>query len=361
MENAVDTTSPSTELLNVEMARVEALIAHRVGNKHNGQAFAPAADLLEIASGDVLDLLHTYFLKPFRQAEHYHFTSDSGNLADNLLYGLVSEIFSDEGIFLDNSVEIARLLFEKTVHPQIKSGDLFVAAFSNVAVSGVDTRALGIFKSESLQKFLKLTKDRNGYDLSADKGINVNKLDKGCLIFDLEGEQGYRVALVDRVNKGQDAQFWKDHFLQLRPRNDSFHKTREVMQRTREFLVDEAPFETTLSKAEQIDLLNRTADYFKENSKYVESDFQEAVFQQPEVRDAYRQYNAENTRTMPDEVEGGFDISTQAVKKFAKTYKSVLKLDKNFHVYIHGDRELIQQGTEDDGRKFYKIYFNEEH
>lgn len=54
------------------------------------------------------------------------------------------------------------------------------------------------------------------------------------------------------------------------------------------------------------------------------------------------------------------DISPQAVKKQARIFKSVLKLDKNFHIYIHGNRELIQQGTEKDGRKYYKIYFENE-
>jgi hypothetical protein len=48
------------------------------------------------------------------------------------------------------------------------------------------------------------------------------------------------------------------------------------------------------------------------------------------------------------------------VKKQAKIYKSILKLDKNFHIYIHGNREMITKGTDPDGRKFYKIYFENE-
>jgi len=55
-----------------------------------------------------------------------------------------------------------------------------------------------------------------------------------------------------------------------------------------------------------------------------------------------------------------FEISAQAVKKQSKIFKSVLKLDKNFHIYIHGDKELIEKGVEKDGRKFYKIYYKEE-
>ena len=47
------------------------------------------------------------------------------------------------------------------------------------------------------------------------------------------------------------------------------------------------------------------------------------------------------------------------VKKQARAFKSVIKLDKNFHIYIHGDRDLIEQG-EDERGKFYKVYYNKE-
>jgi hypothetical protein len=59
-------------------------------------------------------------------------------------------------------------------------------------------------------------------------------------------------------------------------------------------------------------------------------------------------------------VADSFEISTQAVKKQARIFKSVLKLDKNFHIYIHGNRDMIEQGVEKDGRKYYKIYFENE-
>ena len=60
------------------------------------------------------------------------------------------------------------------------------------------------------------------------------------------------------------------------------------------------------------------------------------------------------------EFADSFEISDNAVRKQSKVYKSVIKLDKNFHIYVHGDRELIEQGRDPDGRKYYKIYFNEE-
>jgi len=37
-----------------------------------------------------------------------------------------------------------------------------------------------------------------------------------------------------------------------------------------------------------------------------------------------------------------------------------LKLDGNFHVYIHGNKDMIERGVDDDGRKYYKLYYEEE-
>ncbi len=60
------------------------------------------------------------------------------------------------------------------------------------------------------------------------------------------------------------------------------------------------------------------------------------------------------------EFQDNFKIAVQSLKKQARIFNSVLKLDKNFHVYIHGDRELIERGQDSDGRKYYKIYYENE-
>ena len=59
-------------------------------------------------------------------------------------------------------------------------------------------------------------------------------------------------------------------------------------------------------------------------------------------------------------LDNSFEISGHAVKQQARVFKSILKLDKNFHIYIHGNKELIERGTDPDGRKFYKIYYERE-
>ena len=58
--------------------------------------------------------------------------------------------------------------------------------------------------------------------------------------------------------------------------------------------------------------------------------------------------------------EGNINFLKSLEPKQEKSFKSVLKLDKNFHIYIHGDRQLIEKGTDADGRKFYKVYYDKE-
>ena len=68
-------------------------------------------------------------------------------------------------------------------------------------------------------------------------------------------------------------------------------------------------------------------------------------------------YKETSNRAFDDQ----FEISSHAVKRQARVFKSVLKLDKNFHIYIHGDRDRIEQGVDErTGRKYYKIYYDQE-
>jgi len=60
------------------------------------------------------------------------------------------------------------------------------------------------------------------------------------------------------------------------------------------------------------------------------------------------------------ELPDSFEISAKAVKNQSRIFKNVLKLDKNFDIYIRGNRDLIEQGVDENGRKYYKIYYNEE-
>lgn len=89
-------------------------------------------------------------------------------------------------------------------------------------------------------------------------------------------------------------------------------------------------------------------------------EFEEEVFQDSGIIKSFRNFDNSYRQENEIDITDSFDISPQAVKKQARVFKSVLKLDKNFHIYIHGNRDMIEQGVDKDGRKYYKIYYDQE-
>ena len=67
------------------------------------------------------------------------------------------------------------------------------------------------------------------------------------------------------------------------------------------------------------------------------------------------QYEDERDYVLSDD----FAINDAAVKEKCTFVKSIIKLDKNFHIYVHGDRKNFQQGQDENG-KYYILYFEEE-
>jgi hypothetical protein len=246
------------------------------------------------------------------------------------------------------------------MHPQIKSGDLFIATFSNIEINDKLVNGFGIFKSENRQAFLKLNKKSNEFILNYEDGINIEKLDKGCLVLNIDRENGYKVCIIDKSSKSGDAQYWRDAFLNIKPAKDEYHFTKEFLGITKNFVTQKLSEEFEVNKADQIDLLNRSVEYFKTHEKFNKKEFENDVLQDTGIIKSFRNFDSNYREENEIELTDNFEISAQAVKKQARVFKSVLKLDKNFHIYIHGDKELIEQGIDKDGRKYYKIYFEQE-
>ena len=355
-----------------ESSSISAVAIHRVGNKETDEGYV-LSGRLQTLNEQLQDLLVRYFLTPFKVEEYYHLYDDDDNLPMNTLYGCASRLFEEPGLLLEESQTIARHLYDACNHPNIKGGDLFVVYFAGCQLNGETMDAVGIFKSENKVQFLKVTHDEEEWSREAesraasavfrmdiDKGIDIGKLDKGAIIFNSEADKGYVVSVVDSTNRGMDAIYWKDNFLHLRQRQDEYYNTHQVMQVYKKFVTDEMPQEyEQLSRADQADLLNRSVSFFKQNESFDIDDFARDVIGQPDVIDHFKEYKQsyeqENDVQLPD----SFDISEGAVKKQARSYKSVIKLDKNFHIYVHGDRKLIEQGEDEKG-KYYKVYYNEE-
>jgi hypothetical protein len=338
------------------MSVISNMALHYVGNRPAEEGFICSKGLL-VTDDNMRNILHQYFLDVFLAEEQYHFIHES-ELKYNEVYGFVSEIFDDpESLYL-NSVKIAKHLYEKSDHPKIKAGELYVVYFTDCTLSGKHCDAVGIFKSENKDTFLRVWTSESGIDITPEQGVNIKKLDKGCLICNLERENGYIVTVIDNTNRSE-AQYWTDDFLQVFQKQNEYFNTHTVLSMTKNFVTKELPQRFEVSKADQADLLNRSVAFFKDNDTFDMEDFANEVMEQPAVIESFHKFKDLFQQQEGVELSDNFAINSSAVKKQTRSFKSVIKLDKNFHIYVHGDRELIEQGEDEKG-KFYKVYFKQE-
>ena len=338
---------------------IEDVVIHKVGNKTAGDGYLLSKHNSQIDE-DMKDVLATYFLSHFKSDEYNNFFHESG-IQFNVVYGLISAIFEDKTEFYDKSVALAKHLYEQSNHPKIKGGEFYMVYFKDCQLDDTLADAIGLFKSENKDTFLKVRENQGEIELVSETGINTNKLDKGCLIFNTEKENGYVVAVIDTTNKGLDAQYWTDDFLHIQPRKDEYYNTENTLALYKNFIVKELPFseEVKVSRADQADLLNKSVQFFKEKETFDMATFTKEVIQEPKLIEYFHQYKDNYEEENDVELADNFNISAPALKKQSRRFKSVIKLDKNFHIYVHGNTDMMEQGQDAKG-KFYKVYYNEE-
>jgi len=339
------------------------LSIHRIGNKSQDEYIVLSEQPVQLQDETLANLLKQYFLSPYEKVnEVYRFYHPNDELELNEVYHFVSAVFKDPETFHENSIQLAKHLYDISNHPKIKSGELYIAYFKDVQIEGELLDALGIFKSETKETYLKVYPEQQGFGMSYEQeAINIHKLDKGCLIFNTEKEEGYKAAVIDQTNRSAEAVYWKDEFLKLKIRNDNYNQTSNVLGVYKNFVTQKLDEEFEVSKADKIDLLNRSMKYFKEKETFDMDEFSNEVIGNPQGIESFKSFKRNYEQEFDTSIADSFDISDAAVKKQSRVYKSVLKLDRNFHIYIHGNKELIEKGfDEDKAMNYYKVYFKEE-
>ena len=343
-------------MLDFSEAVLSNLSIHQVGNKSNEEGLIISEQEVPI-KGTIAPLLTTYFTKPFKPQEFYNFSHET-DLNLNEVYSYVKSIFNDKTSLQMQSIHLAKHLYEESNHPNIKAGELYVAYFDNCYLHDELTEVIGIFKSEQKETFLKVFPEGKSFTVSRDDGININKLDKGCLIFNENPEDGYKLLLVDNTNKGEDAKYWREFFLNVKPQEDNFFHTKNYLQMCKSFANDAFP---EADKIDQMSMVQESAKFFKEEDVFDKVNFHEKVLQEPELIEAFEDFKGDYQEKNKMKIYDEFDINSDAVNKMKRVFKSVIKLDKNFHVYVHGNRNYIKKGfDEESNMNFYQLFFKEE-
>jgi hypothetical protein len=338
---------------------LDEIALHFVGNKTVDHLLKLSDDLLNI-DDELAELISTSFFDRFANSHEEYVFTHASSLEFNEVYTFSKQIFENKELLHQNSQKIAQELYQQTNHPNIKDGELYIAYFSKAEYDGSYVDSIGIFKTEAKNDFLEVNTDIGSFDVFHKQGIDLKKIEKGCIIYNTTPEQGFAVRVFDNQNRGADAQYWVQDFLGLKPIANDYQQTNEFLGMTKEFISKQIDNEFEVSKTDKIDLLNKSVEYFKTNDEFTKEEFEQEVFGDEEVIESFRGFDTSYRETHEVEMEDSFEISNQAVKKQARMFKKILKLDKNFHIYIHGDSNKIEKGVESDGRKFYKVYFDEE-
>lgn len=344
--------------IDFSQVSLEHITTHRVGCKARDEGYK-LSSTEAVIDEETQQYLLQYFFAPIKTDELYVFTHTVA-VTMNEVYTVAQHMFAEPDDFIESSQQLAKLLYERCSHPNINDGELTVCYFKQMDLDGEEMDAIGIFKSEQHVPFLKLLKREENYNIEHELGLALKGVDKGCIICNVQEEEGYRLLVVDGGSKSSEAQYWKDEFLKILCINNEFQQTNHFLNIAKQFVTEQLPQEYEVQKTEQIDFLKRSILYFKEHDNFDKEGFESEVFVDKELIQSFRNFDDKFRDEHQISIDDTFEISANAVKRQAKVFKSILKLDKNFHIYIHGNTELIEQGTEPDGRKFYKIYYTNE-
>lgn len=330
---------------------------HQAGNSAQGGQLFLSHKALEISGNEIEKILIQFMLKPLNEAEQYRI-----NKNNNLVYEAINKLFSHPHEFEFISKQLAEHFHLKSNSVFAQSGELYIVYFEKVPFGDQYMDAIGLFHTSSKENYLKIAKSTEAINLLVEEGIELKKPEKGVLILKQDAQDGYLAYAIESISaKQSDAGFWKNEFLRISTIENSYHHTNAALGMCKLFISNELneQFETT--KTDQIDMLQRSMAYFKTHDQFQLEEFNKEVLHHPQVIDCFTQYKEQYEVAKQVNIDDNFDINLAAVQKQQRFFKSILKLDKNFHVYIHGRKDLIEKGYDErSGKHYYKLFFDEE-
>lgn len=333
-----------------KIGNIKAAVVQRVGNKskEDGISFSNDVCQMDAVEEPFLKLINSSF--KFNDWKQFYYIDD---LELNPTYRFVTKILDDESCIVQQANNLARHLYEQSIHPNIKIGEFYVVLLDNCEVDGEPTQAIGLFKSEVRETVLTVKMEKNRLVLSSEMGMSLKKLEKGCVVFNVDKESGYKVAVVDNTGSNTDAHYWVDNFLHVRNCNDDYHETERLMEMCTGFvaqLKEQSVVESAVAA-------KKTAEAFSLDEPIQVDNLADMICQNDEQKQAFEVY-----RQSYEEEFGDFSDEVNIVKK-ATNNKPVkrmntLKLGSDFEVKVLNPEAKIEGGVDKkSGKKYYTLYY----
>ena len=333
----------------IKINKIELATIQVVGNKTRGEGMSGALTLADVSKSS--DFLIKLIEKSFTMDDLKCF-SYIESVELNPVYQFASKIFDDNETFLKQSVNMATYLYDQSVHPNIRSGELYVLLLE-CEYKKKPVEAIAILKSEKKDPFLATDNDGREISIRTIYGTGLKGLDKGCLILNTERENGYIVGTVDNTNNGSDAQYWTDSFLHVKDCDDDYHQTLKLMEMCKGFVKQQ----DTISDVERAIVAKKTADVFAAGDTIQVDSLADMICQDDKQKQEFAAY-----RDSFEKQNGGFADKVNVVKKASLrkpvTKMTTLKLGVDFEVKVLNPEAIIEGGVDKkSGKKYYKLYY----
>ena len=347
-------------MLNTKRTLIESITLQKVGSKLREEINVLANQEQQLTQEEE-KALKGLFLSSVKAATELQKFDHHIGLEYNTVYNLTAKYFAGEQDFVPFSNSVLSHLYEVSNHPQIKTGELFVVEFQDLEYNDIVTTGIGIFKIEKKMDYLNFNHRPEGVDFIIEKGVKLQKIDKGCLILNTEKDDGFRVLSVD--NNFYDAAYWKQSFLGLEEVKNDSYQTRHYLNLIKDFSAN--LIEENDSYAQK-DFLNQTMRVFNDNEFINKEIIEEELLAPFDVSDKFEEYK-ENYKTANQvELDESFNISEVTLRKEKKKIKSEISLDTRIQIKIDVEeidtvKDNMERGYDDEKKMhFYKVFFNEE-
>ncbi len=348
-------------MIDFKNAYFSYLSLQKVGHKVREEKNIFASQALEMDEKKEEDLF-PFLTQPFKKSlDAHHFSHYTEKLEFNVVHQLVSEMFEENLDFINFSNEIHQHLYEKSLHPQIKSGELFIAYFENVIFGEITTQAIGIYKLENKKKYIRFDESKE-IDYTIQKGYKLDKIDKAALIVNTQKDDGFIVFSVDDLQN--ESEYWKKNFLEILPVNDNRYQTKHYLQLMNHF-AEEVVLDRN-DKHAQANFLAQTINALTMNEFVSDELLQQTVLAPFELVDEYQKFKQQYAEDFKIDFESAFEVNKPLLIKESKKIKSEIKLDTNIHIKIDlmavdAAEEYIEKGYDEEKRMFfYKVFYNSE-
>lgn len=339
--------------MKIKLGDIAYAVVQMVGNKSNGEGVSFSSEKIE--ASETMDMLLDLLEKSLKYDDIKHLDF-IGGVQLNPVYNFVSSIFDDEASFIKEANNLASYLYQQSLHPSISNGEFYVMKINNCFIDGELVEAIGLFKSELHDVVLKAVNGSNGIHIVPEKGMSLKKLDKGCVIFNKDREEGYVVAVLDA--NSHDANYWTDAFLHALPCKDSYHNTMNYINFCKELVASDVMAHEC--KAEKAILLNKAMDVLQASD---DLDFESFVGKSfgSEQKEQIVSFRDDYEEKHHVRLENSVSVSSAALKRKALSKFTIIKLDKNFDIKVKGDSTLLEHGYDETrGMNYYKLFYEQE-